>query len=171
MWERGPSFRVQPRVYLPTVNYGLFTGTSMIIRDMNILHPKCRAAFTALADDLIASHEAGQTKTLFKVFETFREPYRQDELRIKGASKARPWESAHNYGLAVDFVPYIDGKDAVELSLMINEDVHEGWNWNASFHDWAFLKSRAEKHGLAVPIRWDQVHVQPIWFDRWRRAI
>jgi len=88
-----------------------------------------------------------------------RSPERQDELFIKGRTKARPWQSAHQYGLAADFVPYITNQEALDLGDMVGEKVLTGWSWHES-HDWPFLRQRAEKHGLSVPIAWDKCHVE-----------
>ncbi len=53
----------------------------------------------------------------FKLFEGFRSPARQNALFGKGRSSpgdvvtyARAWESLHQYGLAADFVLFLDGK-------------------------------------------------------------
>lgn len=130
-----------------------------MITDIRVLHPKIRDAIERLSQDLITSYETGLTKTLFKVFETFRGPTRQDELFRKGSTKARAWQSAHQYGLAVDFVPWITNQAALDFGDMVGEKVLTGWSW-ANEHDWDFLRARAEAHGLRVPISWDRCHVQ-----------
>ena len=119
-----------------------------------LLHPKARDSFEGLSESLTRAYESGQTQTLFKVFETFRGPLRQLDLFAKGTTKARAWQSAHNYGLAVDFVPFVP--------LSTNRAVGE-WSW-ASHHDYEFLATRASVFGLVVPISWDPCHVEsPIW--------
>lgn len=65
------------------------------------------------------------------------------------STKARAWSSAHQYGLAVDFVAYRDHK----------------WSWDAG-EDWDFLADQAREEGLAVPYRWDRVHVEAPAFTR-----
>lgn len=114
-----------------------------ITASLQYLHPIAVRQFQELADDLAKAHEAGATKTLFVPFESYRSPMRQDELyrQKPPVTKARAWYSAHQYGLAVDFVAFDD----------------EPWGDD---HDWEFLKARAEAHGLTVPIKWDRVHVE-----------
>lgn len=68
-------------------------------------------------------------------------------LEVSKTSKAAPFHSSHQMGLAVDFVPWIDGK----------------WSWDNG-HDYQLLKVEAEKLGLTRPISWDLVHVEhPRW--------
>lgn len=128
---------------------------SNICRDLKLLHPRCRISFIELARYLENSWSEKRTLTRFKPFETYRSPERQGELRMKGGvTQAGPFESAHQFGLAVDFVPW-DG---------------EVWNWDGR-HDWAFLEKAAESYGLTVPISWDKVHVEhPLWTTdlRWK---
>lgn len=137
----------------------------MILNDMTILHPKFRGAFVALADDLMRAHKSGSTKTLFKVFETVRYADRQDHLFKIGASKARAWKSAHNFGLAVDFVPVVDIDEAERISEITGDATRAGWSWWQG-HDYNFLKMSAERVGLVSPIKWDKVHVECPAFDK-----
>ena len=78
-------------------------------RDMTLLHPIAANAFQELAIDLQNQFEAGSTPTPFRAFEGYRSPSRQLALlqAVPPVTKARPWRSAHQYGLAVDFVPYV----------------------------------------------------------------
>lgn len=110
---------------------------------MQYLHPLAARQFVELHDELTRAFEAGQTKTLFVPFETYRSPMRQDELykQKPPVTKSRAWYSAHQYGLAVDFV------------------AHDAEPWGDE-HDWDFLKATAERHGLLMPIKWDRVHVE-----------
>ena len=39
------------------------------------------------------------------IFEHIRTPERQTELMARKVTKAGPWDSAHQYGLAVDIIP------------------------------------------------------------------
>ena len=134
-----------------------------IYRDTALLHPKFRRLCEGLAQDLIRRYEAGETKTRFEIFETFRDPSRQLDLLKKGATKAGIFQSAHNFGLAADFVAYIDGQQAHDMGDLAGEKVLAGWSWHAS-NDWRFLRLRAEAFGLQIPIAWDLGHVQsPYW--------
>lgn len=108
------------------------------------LHPKARQNFMALAAVLEDQHRTGQIKTLFKPFEGYRSPERQNYLfHVEKTTKARAFQSAHNYGLAVDFVAWEDGR----------------WSW-AEHHDWAALAFCARQRGLWAPISWDRPHVE-----------
>ena len=113
------------------------------------LHPGVRGVFEELAEDLQAKFKAGQTRSLFYVFETYRTPQRQEALfhNVPRVTQARAWQSAHNFGLAVDFVP----KEIVNGVST--------WSW-AETHDWPFLKTRALHFGLRVPLTWDRGHVE-----------
>jgi len=59
----------------------------------------------------------------FRIFEAYRYPHRQADLYAQGRTKggsivtyAKPWSSYHQYGLAVDFVLFVDND----------------WSWNTS---------------------------------------
>lgn len=140
---------------------------SNLMSDTSLLHPKFRGAAIELNKRCRAGYEAGRTKTLFKVFETFRNPLRQEDLLRKGATKAGEYRSAHQFGMAVDMVPYLDAKEATALAERIGERVIPGWNWHSS-HDYAFLKRIAEDVGLVMPIGWDLVHVE---HPEWRKIL
>jgi len=118
-------------------------------------HPKFAGAAKELEEYLFDAYKSGVTKTLFKVFECFRSDSRQNSLFAKGVSKAKAGQSAHNYGLAADFVPWINGAEAAKLG----HGTAPGWSWHPS-HDYAFLKKAAEKFGLEAPIAWDKCHIQ-----------
>lgn len=131
-----------------------------IERNMNLLHPKFKGQFIALEKALISAHEAHVTETLFKVFETFRSFERQEHLFSIGTTKARGGQSAHNFGLAVDFVPFVnDGRNGT-------------YSWS-SHHDWKFLKDMAAQHGLSNQswsLRWDKPHVQVAGWRQWKEV-
>lgn len=130
---------------------------STIYSDVSLLHPKLFLRAKRLRDYLIDAHETGRTKTRFEIFETFRSPLRQADLITKRVTKAGPWQSAHQFGMAVDFVPYLSGDDARRLGEK------PGWSWSAA-NDYDFLKASAPAFGLSVPIAWDLVHVElPHW--------
>ncbi len=109
--------------------------------DVEMLAPVARAAFAGLEAAL-------RRDTCFLAFETFRDPEQQLLMLLRGVSKAGPFESAHQFGLAVDFVPFIAGE----------------WCWNVGDDYWSTLQREAEAFGLACPIKWDRAHVEhPAW--------
>ena len=80
----------------------------MVDRDRAKLHPLMRAAAEALDAAIAAAHLP------FQLYEGYRDPTRQAMLyshgRVPGmgpaghyATRARAWESFHNYGLACDY--------------------------------------------------------------------
>lgn len=117
--------------------------------DMLMLHPMVKPKFLLLQARLERSYRGGFTKTLFRPFETFRTPQRQAVVFATGKSRANIWHSAHQYGFAVDFVPWGD----------------HGWTWNGT-EDYDFLQKAAEAEGLGVPLEWDRCHVEA---DTWQR--
>ena len=122
-------------------------------------HPEFGRRAEELEQYLFDAYKARVTKTYFKVFECFRSSDRQNSLFAKGVSKAKAGQSAHNYGLAADFVPWINGHEAAA----IGHGTVPGWSWHPS-HDYDFLKKAAEKFGLEAPLAWDKCHVQlPNW--------
>jgi len=85
------------------------------------------------------------TKTDFMVFEGLRTEERQKQLVSDGMSKT--FDSYHLYGLAVDLIPYVDGKltwstdyyksilEAVkqaekDLGLYVLNNGYEMWGWD-----------------------------------------
>lgn len=112
------------------------------------LHPAVRSQYQAL---IAMNEEYAKTGGLvFLPFEGFRTPERQIQLQAEKRTWVGPWKSAHQWGLAVDFVPKIKGK----------------WSWDASEEEWSLLKVRAMRCGLSVPIEKDKVHVEAreLWF-------
>ena len=67
------------------------------------LHPEVRFEFSALTEDLALAYQADRTEFLLEPFEGFRSLDRQRHLLAEGTTKAGPWESAHQFGFAVDF--------------------------------------------------------------------
>lgn len=131
----------------------------IVSRDMKYVHPITKGAFGALALRLESYHREGDIPVLFRPFEVYRTPHRQRKLRSgMGAQKvtgADAYQSAHQFGLAVDFVVW---------------DVNRGWSWDDK-HPWHLLKVHAEVCGLKVPYSWDRVHVEhPAWQD-WREVL
>lgn len=89
----------------------------------------------------------------FMLFEGYRSPQRQDELyneRPK-VTHAYRWQSAHQYGLAIDVVPY-------------------PWSWSDQ-HDWEGMRQLAmRKYGFLCPLVWDKPHIEHAQFHRGIRA-
>lgn len=115
------------------------------------LHPVASGAFRKLASYLYGAYEKGDVSAHFRPFEGFRSPVKQQELfnQRPVVTKAPPWQSAHQYGLAVDFVVWTG----------------RAWSWDDK-HDWAFLRLAAERHGLKRPLEWDLGHIEhPAWKD------
>lgn len=131
-----------------------------IYRGIGLLHPKLSAIATSLSQDLIRSYQAGRTEFRFEVFETFRSPARQIRLKREGTSKAGPWQSAHQFGLAIDFVPYLSQAEAVALGKPV------GWYW-PPIEDgcWTFLDNRAKTFGVSRTIAWDGPHIEHPLFE------
>lgn len=125
----------------------------------SLLHPEMRQRAEYLAWDMIAAYNEQKTVTIFAPFEGYRSPERQRILYEKTplVTKAVPWRSAHQYGLAVDFVAW----------------TATGWSWDDN-HDWNLLQRAAQENGLDCPISWDRAHVEhPAWVAinrAWRGA-
>ncbi len=117
--------------------------------DLAHLHPVMRAATKKILAELAAENIP------FKAFEAYRSPRRQRHLFAQGrtapgkiVTKARAWESYHQYGLAVDFV------------LFINND----WSWDDAGPEaawWARLHEIGRRHGLE-PVSFEKPHLQVV---------
>lgn len=119
------------------------------------VHPLARGPFMALADDLHMGYSLNIIPLWFRPFEGFRAPGRQAEVFKKGTSKARAWESAHQYGLAVDFVPFRRG----------------AYTWEVSAADWLHLRNASHARGLLNDIAWDRAHVEHPRFSELRDVL
>ncbi|WP_306114198.1 MULTISPECIES: M15 family metallopeptidase [unclassified Roseovarius] len=117
-------------------------------RDLTKLHPALREKVV----DLLAKLEAEQLP--FRIFEAYRSPHRQRLLYNKGressgpiVTNGRPWQSLHNFGLAVDLVRFEDGR----------------WNWMDSSpgerEQWARLHELMRESGLE-PVPYEKPHAQ-----------
>jgi peptidoglycan L-alanyl-D-glutamate endopeptidase CwlK len=103
--------------------------------------PCARASFLALEAKL-------EGDTPFLLFEGYRSPEDQSIVLARGTSKAGPMESAHQFGLAADFVPFIDGN----------------WRWDVEAGLWTRLTVLASECGLLAPLAWDRAHIEhPAW--------
>lgn len=118
-------------------------------RRLQRLHPALTAAIRALVGDL---ERRAMTFEVVQGLRTFAE---QDALYAQGrtapgpiVTQARGGESNHNYGLAADLCPFVDGRP----------------DWNAPIKVWAALGTAAEARGLEWGGSWkkflDKPHVQ-----------
>lgn len=119
--------------------------------DMDLLQPHVRDRMANMLSDLEADFVKGRIGCQFRCFETYRSPVRQLALFRLGRSKAPPYRSAHQFGLAADIVPW-----------QLNPATGRGqWTWEPADHNaWSFLRAAALRHGLDAPISWDRAHVQ-----------
>lgn len=116
-------------------------------QDLAVLHPVIRESIKRVQQQL------DEEKLPFKVFEAFRTPERQRFLYRQGrdlpgdiVTKAKAWGSYHQYGLAVDFVLYING----------------AWSWKDTGQYakmWPRLHAIGRQHGLE-PLSWESPHLQ-----------
>lgn len=127
------------------------------------LHPEMRGPASALTEALALAYQADITEFLLEPFEGFRSPARQNYLLTEGTTKAAAWQSAHQFGLAVDFVP----RRIREITKTHGHDsvTRREWYWPAAEHnDWQVLAELASEHGLLSPISWDKPHIEhPHW--------
>ena len=122
-------------------------GVEVKLRDRVQLHPDFRTAL----DKLLA--QAGSENIPFRIFEAFRTPERQEWLFAQGrtrsgsvVTKARAWESFHQYGMAADLVLFIDGQ----------------WSWSDAGPlggHWHRLREMARDVGLRT-LDWEAPHVE-----------
>ena len=115
--------------------------------ELDLLHPTVRTAVEQILAQLAAENIP------FRLFESYRTPERQRALYAQGrtapgnrVTKAMPWSSYHQYGLAADFVLFIDGN----------------WSWEtggAYRRYWERLHELGRAHGLE-PLSWELPHLQ-----------
>lgn len=119
----------------------------MISRDLNLLH----ADFASRVAKVCA--ELKRRNIPLEVFEAFRSAKRQGELYAQGrtkpgniVTKAKPWSSFHQYGLAVDFALKIKGV----------------WSWDNSRENaghWQALRAIGEEYGLRA-LSFEMAHLE-----------
>lgn len=111
------------------------------------LHPifreKSKAVLESLAEESLP----------FRIFEGFRSPERQRYLYAQGrtragaiVTRAKAWQSYHQYGVAADFVLFENGR----------------WSWDDRGKRrkwWQQLHQVARDHGLE-PLSWELPHLQ-----------
>lgn len=97
------------------------------------------------------------------VYCTYRSNEEQDALYAQGRTApgrivtyARPGKSAHNYGLALDFVPMVGGKP----------------DWSGKHPHWEACILIAESHGLESASRWKKFKEKPhLQMPNWRQYL
>jgi peptidoglycan LD-endopeptidase CwlK len=115
--------------------------------DLALLHPVFRELVRAVLSDL------ENERLPFRVFEAYRSPTRQQHLFDQGRTRpgpiitrARPWQSYHQYGVAADFVLFENGR----------------WSWDDTGERrawWQRLHAIGRQWGLE-PLSWEQPHLQ-----------
>jgi peptidoglycan LD-endopeptidase CwlK len=115
--------------------------------ELAFLHPDIRESVRAI------QRQVNGEGFPFEIFEAYRSPQRQSSLYAQGrnrpgnvVTKARPWTSYHQYGLAVDFVLKINGN----------------WSWNDTGPNaaaWRRLHEVGRAHGME-PLSWETPHLQ-----------
>lgn len=127
-----------------------------VSRNIELTHARAREQFIKIRDALDNGFREGHTKTRFGVFETYRSPIRQVYLLEQRMSKASAFQSAHQYGLAVDYVPF--------EYIKVGKETKRQWSWDPK-HDYGFLREIARKYGCDIPIDWDLCHCEhPLWW-------
>lgn len=111
------------------------------------LHPKFREAIAKLLVKAAAEDRP------FRLFEAFRTPERQQWLYEQGrtrpggiVTKARPWQSFHQFGLGADLVLFVNGQ----------------WTWSSDgplADHWRRLPKLAAELGLRS-LTWEAPHVE-----------
>lgn len=124
----------QPKEERPNINF------LEIDRDPLKLHPMMRSA----AAEVIRQCEA--EKLPFRLFEGYRFPRRQSQLFLDQRTRSTPWKSYHNYGLAADFVLFLEGK-----YVWANNSLYD--------HLWQRLQEIGELYGLET-LEGERPHLQ-----------
>lgn len=134
---------------------------------ISLLHPKMRSIAEEIHQHLIRLHEAGSLEFRFEIFETLRLPDRQADAFARKTSKAGPWQSAHQVGLAIDFVPYLSAAQARKYTPKGGSPL-PGWYWPRADHgDWDALTELAQQYDLTT-ISWDRPHLEHPLFKKIR---
>lgn len=119
------------------------------IADVGLLHPACGER----VGDLLTLMQREGLESL-QPYETARSPWRQAELYARGrtsgkkkVTKARAWESNHQYGLALDSVFLVNGV----------------WTWDEPEAGmWDLYHACARRCDLA-PLSFEKPHVELAW--------
>lgn len=125
-------------------------------RNIALLHPAMRRKAELFCEKLHALNtekpiELDGELVVWKVFETYRSPARQEYLfhQRPKITNARAWASPHNYGLAFDVVGFVPRGAQ--------------WTWDSRL-PWGQITVLALSVGLEGIGEWDPGHVQhPGW--------
>lgn len=119
----------------------------MINRDINLLAPIVQ---DKLSKALAELHDV---KIPIELFEGFRTPERQENLYWSKPpiTKARAWQSFHQYGLACDLAFQVDGK----------------WSWSG---DWNGVTDVMKDYGFET-ITWERPHFQITHGLSWQECL
>ena len=118
----------------------------MLDRDLSHLHPDFRHRVVSVQSQL------RKESVPLRLYEGSRHPHRQALLYQRGrfgdagktVTRARPWSSFHNYGVAADFVAWNGVK----------------WAWPAADDGvWKVLHDIGRKHGL-IALSFERPHLQ-----------
>lgn len=108
---------------------------NLIVRDIHILHPAFRNKIVLL---FVEAKKLGID--LF-ISETYRTPERQNKFFGMKLSKVRSGSSKHQYGLAIDVIPVINGKsyadnhEVLKRVGLIGEKLGLKWGGRWKFYD------------------------------------
>lgn len=137
--------------------------------DTSILNPVARPSLQRFTGRLDQAFHARETKTYFRPFETYRSPIAQRRMFTESnatgriITKADAWHSAHQYGLAADFVPYMKDSDG-----KYQWSWDEKWDWD--FLPWLIEREFKDELYMEAP-GWDKPHVTHVaWLD-WRTVM
>lgn len=123
----------------------------------------------------LALDEANDLGYQVKPFETYRSPSRQNTLYAQGrtaagkiVTKAKAWQSFHQYGSAIDVVFFIDGRWSWDEHLPWDKLAHVFENYNFTTLD--FEKPHFE---LTGGYSWQQAYnlVKKGGMDAWYDAL
>lgn len=128
--------------------------------DVSLLHQKLRAAVPDIIVEVNASREARRGGFTLHLFEGARPPSRQEALYKRGrdpkaddfgrtVTRARAYQSAHQFGEGMDLVFKKDGV----------------WTWESDA-PWSVMESEVRARGL-VTLSFERPHVQLSSFT-WR---
>lgn len=135
---------------------------------IKLAHPKLRDELEDLIENINTNILTGQSKV--RLAYTLRTWTEQDELYAQGRTKpgkkvtnAKGGDSMHNYGLAVDIVLIIDGKDASwdtkkdwdkdkqsDWMEIVSEFKKKGWEWGGDWVSFKDMPHFEKSFGLSI---------------------